>query len=115
MSKLLVLVLCSVFAAAAGPKDSAIDAEAESERICRSESFQGCCSWNEGLADERTGRCNNNTISDRCEDRWTLKLQGWCSHNGGIDFVDADGTVRCRHGDPKGGPRIIEKCPAPAK
>jgi len=93
-----VVIACG----AAFAKEIPIDIE--QPPICRPENFQGCCSYNEGLEDQRTGKCRNGATSPTCSDRWTTSLQGRCSWNGGVASVDANGVVYCNN----------EKSPGPA-
>lgn len=81
---------------------------AASAPICRSADFSGCCSWNEGVFDYKTGTCGNEISSQRCDAKWDISLQGRCSGKGGVFRVTANGTVLCAKGG-ESTPRI-PKC-----
>ncbi|GAB4529840.1 MAG: hypothetical protein Kow00133_18620 [Amphiplicatus sp.] len=80
----------------------------ESSQICRSEDFTGCCSWNEGVHDMRTGLCGSGAISKKCDARWNTSLKGRCSYNEGVARVDINGIVYCNNERAPGEP--IPKC-----
>lgn len=80
-----------------------------SGQICRPSNFQGCCSWNGGVADERTGICHSGKISS-CDSQWRTSLQGRCSYNQGVASVSNNGVVYCNNDRAPG--TKIPKCSA---
>jgi len=85
-------------------------AEDKPSLICRPENFQGCCSYNDGIADKRTGKCRNGATSPTCNNKWKTSLRGRCSWNDGVASVDAAGNVYCNNKRTPG--PAIPKCEA---
>lgn len=72
----------------------------DAEVICmEKEDFSGCCSWFYGVKgyDGQRFLCREG-VSPTCKTEAAGKIAGCCSHNGGFDYAELDGTVFCKAG-----------------